>query len=94
MNIFNSVTKMVADAGGALADAASQASDNALKTAVAAGETIGNAASSAGQVVTGTVAGVGEAVGSAALTAGQSAVEIATKTSSEVIEDCSEPSST
>jgi phage shock protein A len=77
MNIFQSVTKIVQDAGGAIGSAASQAGQAVVETAVGVSETIGSAASQAGQAVVETAVGVSETIGSAASQAGQAVVETA-----------------
>ncbi len=75
MNIFQSVTKIVKDAGGAIGSAASQASQTVVETATGVGGAIGDAASQVGQVVVETAVGVSETIGGTASQAGQAVVE-------------------
>ena len=75
MNIFQSVTKMVTDAGGAIAGAASQTGQAVVGTATGVGGAIAGAASQTGQAVMGTAVATGEAVGSAASQTGKIVVE-------------------
>jgi len=69
MNFFESIGKMVLDAG-----------QTVVNTAVGTGEAIGSAASYAGQAVIGTAIGAGEAIGSTASYAGQTVVGVAVGT--------------
>ena len=75
MNIFQSVTKIVKDAGGAIGSAASQAGQAVVETATGVGGAIGDAASQVGQVVVETAVGVSETIGGTASQAGQAVVE-------------------
>lgn len=77
MNIFQSLTKKVADVGGAVANTASQAGEAIVGTATGVGEAMAGVASQAGEAVVGTATGVGEAMATAASQAGETVVGIA-----------------
>jgi hypothetical protein len=74
MNFFESVSKMVLDAGEAIGSTASCAGQTVVYAAIGTGEAIGSTASYAGQAVVGTAVGFGEAISSVTVQATQTIV--------------------
>lgn len=85
MKIFQSVTKMVTDASGAISDAATLAGQAAVGTATGVGGLIAGAASQAGQAVVGTAVTAGGTVGSAAIQASQATAATVAKNTSQAV---------